>query len=1279
MTTSSEQRALDACREYEDRYLRGELLDPEEFIRSKDPDLHEPLRRFIANFEHFLQRAGSGPFTPAKGVEIGGFRLVGKIGEGGFAQVWEAVQLDKQRAVALKILHGPARTHPLKVRRFQQEAEIGRQLRHPGIVQVYAVGEQHDTWYIAQELVPGGRTLADRMDEWRKRPPTGKEHFRRIAGLFASIADALHAAHEAGVIHRDVKPRNILMAPGDRPKVADFGLARLEEGPALSRTGDFAGTREYMSPEQVTGRRIGLDRRTDIFSLGTCLYEALTGVRPFLGDERQVLKQIVVSDPAAPLRVRESVPPALSTICLKALEKDPDARYPAMAALAEDLRHFLAEEAIEARAPGPVRRAGRFLRRHPRTVGAVALTAVLLFLAGYGLQYGQRQADRAALQQAGSAMGTGWKDFEKGDLLAAFVRLERGIRLESGLVPGSQYCADALRFAERLNAVGAPALALQHVDRVLTLAKDDATRARALLLRGRIRGGMGNLVSSLEDLARAESVFRRSGNIEEAGRMQRLAKRLAGLAWHERADLLGSYHDGFLACMADTDGDGRDEVWIFGSDSKTPSFPGEVWKWTKQGLESRGFRLDLPKLHLLGRAQYTLRPRTIRMKDGPDRILLSYGPFLENAALMEKPCWRITWLVPMVNGGKPTFTPDPPAPIPGANIVATAFCLEGLQGRPFLALALAHPLRKVFFLAPDSLGKTLATLKLTSDPRGIVIGNVASDQPLEVVMAEGHPQVLGIERYRHEGGNWSRDPAWLKFGRVVGLQSLSGDPPRLLTFLQETPKSSFVSERDTIPALHQGPVEISLEKGKMVPTQWRSAKNFRTPVGVSTNRPIPLPEDGTLVRLSNSYRVERNQLREEDLSSNIWALWEDAGWPVGPPLDQLLLAGELDGSPGMEFVYFGAGQMAVLGTGHTPSEKLGEGLGSTTKLGGILEGLARCVELGREAIPDLWRNVIEETIAAGYVRGARKAFAAASEVGVLPPPEEQSWPAGMRVDLALLDLDPSEVSPKFIAGDWVEGQLRLIPPDLRQALARAGGPAGGAVLCETSWPQHLDSGLESIPEWKFQGFPSLKDWDPIYRELERYASKGGKALRLPFIYDETRCASWALPAEWPGNVPVRVRINLVVTELQYAMSLAFLFKPDSDNTLEGWGFRLTHSRVEGSAGDIWGFRPEGIGGPAVTSCADPRLIRNGDMLCIELIFLPSIHHAILRVRRRDDGPGVADLCRVQKPGVTISPQGRYRLTISNEASHDGLKKLKYRAEILVKQITLEDLSQPPEK
>ncbi len=300
------------------------------------------------------------------------FVLVRRIAQGGMGQVWEAHQKSLRRRVALKFIR-PDRADPRTLALFAREARAAGRVNDPRIVTVHATGQTGGVHWIAQEYVPGEFTLADFLADVAEEQRLPSGYFQHVARLFADIAEALHVAHQADIVHRDIKPGNILITPDDRPKVADFGLARLVDEASLTGSQTQVGTPSYMSPEQVSGSNYELDRRSDVFSLGAVLYQLLTRKLPFAASTREGLfARIALADPVDPRRIEPHLPLDLATIVSKALEKRPADRYQTMAELAADLRRYLADEHILARPPSTRQRMRKWVRRHPAaSVGSV--------------------------------------------------------------------------------------------------------------------------------------------------------------------------------------------------------------------------------------------------------------------------------------------------------------------------------------------------------------------------------------------------------------------------------------------------------------------------------------------------------------------------------------------------------------------------------------------------------------------------------------------------------------------------------------------------------------------------------------------------------------------------------------------------------------------------------------------------------------------------------------------------------------------------------------------
>ena len=326
---------------------------------------------------------------------LGDFRLVRELGCGGMGVVYEAEQLSLGRRVALKTLPFVALVDPKQLQRFQNEARAAASLNHPNIVRVHSVGCDRGVHYYAMENIDG-QTLAHLVAELRaatgSSPPTDDtlptyvpsgslggrtSFFRAVASLGIQAADALEHAHQLGIVHRDVKPSNLMVDATGHLWITDFGLATGNTTTGLTLTGDLLGTLRYMSPEQATGERRNPDGRTDIYSLGVTLYELTTLQPAFPAENRpELLRQIVDTDPVPPRHWNKSIPRDLETIISKAMARTPDSLPRGSSDLADDLRRFLADEPIAAQRPSVWGRAGKWSRRHR----AVVWSAVLLLI-----------------------------------------------------------------------------------------------------------------------------------------------------------------------------------------------------------------------------------------------------------------------------------------------------------------------------------------------------------------------------------------------------------------------------------------------------------------------------------------------------------------------------------------------------------------------------------------------------------------------------------------------------------------------------------------------------------------------------------------------------------------------------------------------------------------------------------------------------------------------------------------------------------------------------------
>ncbi|WP_425399149.1 bifunctional serine/threonine-protein kinase/formylglycine-generating enzyme family protein [Aeoliella sp.] len=305
-------------------------------------------------------------------IELGHFRLLSRLGKGGFGSVWKASDTKLHRLVAVKI-PAPGQLGPDEAERFLREARAAAQLSHPNIVPVHEVGRENDTLYIVSELIQGA-TLAEQIAK-------SKLSRNDAVQLTAKVARALDYAHQCGIIHRDVKPHNVMVDLDGQPRLTDFGLAKWEQADAtMTLDGHIMGTPGYLSPEQARGESGKVDGRTDVYSLGAMLFQLITGELLYSGSPQMMLHQAIVDEAPSPRRRDASIPRDLETIVLKCLERDPGKRYESAGSLASDLECFLANKPISARPVGIVEWWQRWCQRHPveAILGSVLAASVVV-------------------------------------------------------------------------------------------------------------------------------------------------------------------------------------------------------------------------------------------------------------------------------------------------------------------------------------------------------------------------------------------------------------------------------------------------------------------------------------------------------------------------------------------------------------------------------------------------------------------------------------------------------------------------------------------------------------------------------------------------------------------------------------------------------------------------------------------------------------------------------------------------------------------------------------
>ena len=315
--------------------------------------------------------------THRQGEWIAHFELIEWLGAGAMGEVWKARDTRLQRNVAIKLPRAKALAEA-GLHRFLREGRAAVQLRHPRLASVHEVGRDGDNVYIVATYVEGVN-----LREYRT---AHSPSFTAMAELCANVADALHHAHEHGITHRDVKPANIIVDRNNHPHVIDFGLAKWSDDERdITLHGELLGTPAYMSPEQASGNVKRIDRTTDVYALGAVLYEMLTDQPPFVGDRASVIHQILCNDPKAPRKLRDRVPRDLDTICVKALAKEPERRYPTAQEMAVDLQRFVRGEPILSRHVGVVGKCWRWVRRRPAMAACLilaTLATVMMIVAG---------------------------------------------------------------------------------------------------------------------------------------------------------------------------------------------------------------------------------------------------------------------------------------------------------------------------------------------------------------------------------------------------------------------------------------------------------------------------------------------------------------------------------------------------------------------------------------------------------------------------------------------------------------------------------------------------------------------------------------------------------------------------------------------------------------------------------------------------------------------------------------------------------------------------------
>ena len=466
LTEAQRERLTEILDEFLRKMEAGDVQDRSELIAAH-PDLGEALQEYLTKLDELNRLvAGEPRSSEIIGKQLGDYRLVRELGRGGMGIVYLAQQISLDRMVAVKLLPFASLLEPKYFERFKNEARAAAQLEHPNIVPVYSIGQDDGIHYYAMRYI-NGQSL-DQMISSNQQPTVAGEPLALLLQQFAEVAEALHRAHEYGVVHRDIKPSNLLLDLQHKLWLADFGLARFQSDRPLTRTGEMIGTMRYMSPEQAAGRSELIDHRTDIYSLGATLYEALSHQPAIVGTEGPALLRMIEQD--SPVRLRRlcpNLPIDVQTLVEKAMAKHRDDRYATADLFAQDLRRASSGYPILANRLSWTVLTGRWLEKRRKLL---VLAAAVVAMATIGLSISlflinqQRSVAEANFKTAASNLKEAWAAVE--DL--------NNTNDELAAVPGAeqvrqQIMKKTLDYYQRLSRNGGEAI--RKSDRALTYSR----------------------------------------------------------------------------------------------------------------------------------------------------------------------------------------------------------------------------------------------------------------------------------------------------------------------------------------------------------------------------------------------------------------------------------------------------------------------------------------------------------------------------------------------------------------------------------------------------------------------------------------------------------------------------------------------------------------------------------------------------------------------------------------------------------------------------------------
>ncbi len=1287
------------------------------------PELHNELALGLAAYRQFvddLAIAGSSSLSEAGVVErrsLGDFDIVRELGSGGMGTVYEAVRRTVGRRVALKILHSARALDLKQIQRFEREARAAAMLRHAAIVPVHEFCVLDGVPFLIMDLVDGesldrilsrakgvGARRASASNAWQfsasanfrpaGQPPQGLHQWDTMfmawaLKVTAVVAEALQVAHEHGIVHRDVKPANILITPTGEPVITDFGLAHVLGSPNLTEVGHYLGTPAYSSPEQTIG--LPVDHRSDVYSLGVTLYEMLALAVPFSGATSDEIKRRVLAGNPTPLRrLNQAIPSDVNTIVLKAIELDPKRRYGSAAQFAADLRAVLEDRPISARPVGWSGLTLKFLRRHkPVSIGAAALLLLAAFITTSMLSAARARRVRTAIDSVRHAVdhiaidepemafvdiGSGWavaKDQEEAHLAVlkgARILLDRGFHRTAsrlaGLVvtrnPGSLAAMAAHTILRDCAFMSLDIVAARNHDAQLPVSAPSLTGD--VVLSARLDPGL------LEALSPAISDLGSWCGIPGA------RADFATIARHEDHHVLVTVEDLDAESGTGTvpvrvwnlSGPGSPSVLAYPLDRSPKGIPADarivrIAAWSRSQSEPSFLLVAANRI----RAEHTPGPRSEGFlaawkldRDGPaaepewtwscgERIAdLVTGDLdadgTEDLVLVTGPGRRRIVAVLSAGSGWPRdnvgiYRGDEPGP---GEDISTVLVDPGSPGREARLMVGTCGHRR-FALFEYAL--VAGVLKQAHDPLPIgVIG--------------------GMSVIPRTGG----DVDELVVGRSYTPTGVNGDEP--------LPPGLFLVDQTTTQLKPCGPTVEDPILAALISRPWcafdfiragRSASNAREPLVVAGIRTrMPHGETGL---------IERRDIFVANMARKSPSLL------LSPTISHEAIVGDLDDDGDSEIVLIRPYAIAILGF-TAVSGPLAQATASD-------RATIRSVQVAErpDAIADAWLQValapdgpreqrelllhavIDGLVTIGRTRYARKLLDTGGEhVGLA-----ECRLAGMRGDLHLIEGDYTAATTAYAHADSSSKTVGLGPlleldlegrRRLANKLSRLRDEDGIIELGETSWSSSAELSMPTF-EYDHAAMRAKRSIDDRDKPFLCFRGAAGQSVPSGSMVLSSINAAAGLTT-WDGRSPVRITADLLVSRIDFAMSLRIgLAKiiPDSQQQPPFGefitGFDVGHARDSREVDDDRYPMRIMLNGlfsdkSFVTDLFCPDMII-GRVVTIDFEFVPEIGLARLEVWNKHRRAPNNHVARLLAQGLNRTPQGFAELAIRMTSDDAG--------------------------